>query len=137
MQVTNEFGTRRIGLIKVESVQDDYPSHRVRVEIETENIKTNFDNHIWLDETDIEIFLKDLERLDSNRTGKASLESIGSGDLRLIFQAVDILGHLSVTCSYRKDDKEAKDYSCDVTVEFQIDPTSLQTVRNEFLALIK
>ena len=79
----------------------------------------------------------DLETLDKNKAGQAILESMSPGELKLIFQAIDNLGHLSVMCHYKKEDSIAKDYSYEINVEFQIDPTSLPTVRNEMLAMIK
>ena len=36
-----------------------------------------------------------------------------------------------------KEDRIEKDYSYEIKVEFQIDPTCLPTVRNDFLAFIK
>jgi hypothetical protein len=137
MQITNEFKTRKINFIRIESVKEHYPSYHIQIGIETENIQTNLRNYIWLGETDIEKFLVDLETLDKDRAGQAVLESMTPGELELTFQAIDNLGHLSVMCHYKKEDRIAKDYSYEIKVEFQIDPTSLPTVRNEMLALIK
>lgn len=137
MQITNEIRTRKIEFIKIESVKGQYPSHHIQIHIETENIRANFNNYIWIAEADIEKFLLDLETLDKNRSGQAVLESMSPGELQLTFQAIDNLGHLSVRCNYKKKDEMNKDYSYDLEVEFQIDPTSLRIVQNEIEALIK
>jgi len=137
MQITNELKTRKIDLIKIESVKEHYPSYNLQILIGTENIQTNFNNFIWVSQTDIDNFLADLENLDKNRKGQAILESMSPGEMQLIFQSIDDLGHLSVLCYFKKEDTIFKDYSYEIKVEFQIDPTSLPIVRNEMLALIK
>jgi hypothetical protein len=78
-----------------------------------------------------------LETLDKCKAGQAVLESMSPGELKLTFQAIDSLGHLSVPLYYKKEDRIDKDYSHEIKIEFQIDPTSLPTVRNELLELIK
>lgn len=137
MQITNEFKTRKIDFIKIESVKEYYPSYHIQIKIETENIRTSFNNYIWLSEADIDKFLAELETLDKNRTGQAILQSMSPEEMELIFQTIDNLGHLSVACYYKKEDTIARDYSYEIKVEFQIDPTTLINVRNEVLALIK
>ena len=67
MQITNELKTRKIDLIKIESVKEHYPSYNLQILIGTENIQTNFNNFIWVSQTDIDNFLADLENLDKNR----------------------------------------------------------------------
>ena len=137
MKITNEFKTRRIEFIKIESVKEHLPSHRIQIQIETENIKANYDNYIWLSEDDINRFIIDLESFVKNRKGEAVLESMSPGELQLSFQATDDLGHLSVGLYFKKEDRTNKDYSHELKVEFQIDPTYLPTVRNELIDLIK
>ena len=137
MKITNELKTRKIDFLKIESVKEHYPSHRIQIRVETENIHANFNNYIWLSEADIDQFLIELETLDNCRAGHAILESMSPGELKLSFQAIDSLGHLSVTLYYRKEDRIDKDYSHEIKIEFQIDPTSLPNVRNELLELIK
>jgi hypothetical protein len=137
MKITNELKTRNIDFLKIESVKEHFPSHRMQISVETENLHANFNNYIWLSEADIGQFLMELETLDKCRAGHAVLESMSPGELKLTFQAIDSLGHLSVALYYKKEDRIDKDYSYDIKVEFQIDPTSLPTVRNELLELIK
>jgi hypothetical protein len=136
MKITNEYKTRTIEFIKLESAKEHYPSHRVQILVETENIKTNFNNYTWLSVADIEQFLIALADLDKYRTGQAVLESMYSDELKLTFQPIDTLGHLSVTLHFVKEERTYKNYSYDIKVEFQIDATCLPTVRNDFLALI-
>lgn len=137
MKITNELKTRKIGFVKIESVKENYPSYQVQIEIDTENIKATFNNYIWLSEVDIRKFLIDLDALDKSRTGQAVLESMSPGEMKLMFQAIDRLGHLSVMLYCNKEDRVDKDYSHAIKVEFQIDPTSLPIVRTEVLAFIK
>lgn len=137
MKITNELKTRKIYFLKVESVKEHFPSHRIQIRVETENIHADFNNYIWLSEADIGQFLMELESLEKCRAGQAVLESMSPGELMFTFQAIDSLGHLSVTLYYKKEDRIDKDYSHETKIEFQIDPTSLLTVRNELLELIK
>jgi hypothetical protein len=137
MIIENEIKTRKIEFIRIESVKERYPSHRVQIGIETENIKTDFNKHIWLSDTDIEKFLIELDALDRFRKGEATLESMSPGEMTLTFKPIDNLGHLSVSLRFIKEDQINRDYSFDVKVEFQIDPTSLTTVRNGSIKLME
>ena len=137
MTIENELRTRRIKFIGIESVKEHYPSHRVQIEIETENIKADLNNFIWLSDSDIEKFLVELDALDKSRKGQAVLESMTPGEMKLIFRPIDTLGHLSVSLQFIKEDRANSDYSYDVKVEFQIEPTSLTTVKNETLKLME
>ena len=137
MNITNELKTRKIGLVKLESVKVHYPSHRFEIHIQTEDIQAKFNNNIWLSEFDIEKFLDNLSILDKDRKGQAKLESMSPGEFQLIFKAIDGLGHLAVICQFMKEDRINNDYSQDVKIEFQIDPTSLNSTRIDFLDLIK
>jgi hypothetical protein len=137
MRITNELKTRRIEFIILESVKEHYPTHKIKIVVETENIQTNFNNYIWLSEADMEQFLVELEALDKNRTGQAILESMSPGELKLTFRAIDSLGHLSAALQYKKEDVIDKDYSYELMVEFQIDPTALPYLRIQILEMIK
>src|SRR5688572_3475797 len=137
MTITNEFKTRKIEFTTVESIKEYHPSHRLHVKIDTENIHTSFNDHIWVNDEGIEKFLVELSSLDESRTGEATLESMSPGIMKLTFKPIDDLGHLSVTLQYIKSDNTSEDYSYDLTVEFQIDPTSLKLIRNELSLMIK
>ena len=136
MTITNVTKTRSIDFVKVESITENYPSHRIRIAIKTENIQTHFENYIWLSASDIEIFLSELSTLDEIRKGKATLESMSPGELELTIKAIDNLGHLAVACYFEKEDRVNNDYSYTVKVEFQIDPTGIESIRSEFLRLM-
>lgn len=136
MKITNEIKTRTIEFIKLESAREHYPSHRVQILVETENITSSFNNYTWLSEADIDQFLIELANLDKCRNGQAVLGSMTPGEFQLTFQAIDLPGHLSVTLHFIKEDRIEKDYSYELKVEFQIDPTCLSTVRNDFFAFI-
>ena len=136
MTITNETKTRRIDFAKSESVREHYPSHRIQIAIKTENIQTHFDNHIWLSSSDIEKFLSELSILDEHRKGQVTLESMSPGELELTIKAIDNLGHLSVICHYIKEDRVNNDYSYTIRVEFRLDPTSITSIKNEFLKLM-
>ena len=135
MIIENEIKTRRIQFIKLESVKEKFPTHRIQIRFETENIKADFENYIWVSDSGIAKFLNELDTLDRTRKGQAILASLGPGEMNLIFKSIDTLGHLSVFFKFVKEDKINKDYSYDVQIEFQIDPTSLKTVRNGLLNL--
>ena len=124
MKITNELKTRNINFLKIESIKEHYPSHRIQIRVDTENIHANFNNYIWLSEADIDQFLIELETLDTCRAGQAVLESMSPGEVKLTFQAIDSLGHLSVALHYKKEDRIDKDYSYEIKIEFQIDPIS-------------
>lgn len=137
MRITNELKTRQIDFTKLESMKEHFPSHHIEVRLETENLKGGFSNSIWLSDSDIEAFLIDLELLDSSRKGKAVLESMSPGELELVFKSIDNPGHLSVALQMVKEDPVNCDYSYNIRVEFQIDPTSLPLVGRELEELIK
>ena len=137
MIIENELKTRKIVFTKIESVFENYPSHQIQICVETENIKTDFNNYIWLSNDDIEKFLAELDELDKSRKGQAILESMSPGEMTLVFKPIDNLGHLSVGLQFIKEDRINNDYSFDIKVEFQIDPTSLNTVKNETIRLME
>ena len=137
MTIENEIKTRRIKFTRIESVKEHYPSHRIKIDIETENIKAEFNNYIWLSDSDIEKFLFELDILDKSRKGQATLESMSPGEMTLTLKPIDVLGHLSASLRFIKEDRIDKDYSFDIMVEFQIDPTSLTKTRIESLKLME
>jgi hypothetical protein len=92
MKITNELKTRKIDFLKIESVKEHFPSHRIQIRVKTENINADLNNYIWLSEADIDQFLIELETLDTCRAGQAVLESMSPGELKLTFQAIDNLG---------------------------------------------
>ena len=131
MKITNEIKTRKIELIVIDSVTEQFPSYRVQILVETENIKTNFDNWVWISATDIDKFIKSIDNLDQTRKGQAQLCSMSPGELELTLKPIDNLGHIAATLRFIKDDRIANDYSFDIKVEFQIDPTSLPAIKLE------
>ena len=137
MTIENEIKTRRISFTRVESVKGLYPSQRVHIEIETENIKANLASDIWISDVDIEEFLVELDSLNRSHKGEATLESMGTGEMTLTFKTSEISGHLSVALQLVNKDSENKDYSFDVSVEFQADPTSLMIVKNDLIKLME
>jgi hypothetical protein len=136
MRITNELKTRQIDFIKLESLKEYYPSHRLEVRLKTENIESGFNNFIWLSDSDIDTFLVELDLLDSSRKGEAVLESMSPGEMKLTFKSIDKSGHLSVTLHLVKEDRLNNDYSYNLEITFQIDPTSLPLVRRGLEELI-
>jgi len=128
MVIANEIKTRLIELFKTESVTEHYPSHKVRIRVETENIKANFDEYIWISEESIDQFLGELQVLDGERKGIAELHSMSPGEFKLVFAPVDVLGHLSVSLDFKKVDRINDDYFYHIHVKFQIDPTALPRI---------
>lgn len=137
MIIENEIKTRKIEFTKIESVKEHYPSHRIQIDISTENIKANFNRNIWLSDADIEKFLVELDALNESRNGEATLGGMSPGEMTLIIKPIDNLGHLTVSLRFVHEDRVDFDYSWDVKVEFQIDPTSLVSVRNGLLRLME
>ena len=137
MTIENEIKTRRIRFTRIESVKELYPSQRVHIEIETENIKANLAGDIWISDVDIEEFLVELDALDRSHKGEATLESMGTGEMTLTFKTTDTQGHLSAGLQLVNKDSINKDYSFDVNVEFQIDKTSLMSLRNDLIKLME
>jgi len=128
MKISNEIKSRFIELSVVEAVKEHYPTYRIEIRLETENIKSNFSNYIWISEEDIDTFILGLENLDETRDGQAELNSMSPEELRLLFKAIDNMGHLAVELKIRKEDRISKDYSYDINIEFQVDPTILPYV---------
>ena len=137
MKITNEIKSRFIELSVVESVKEHYPSYRIEISLETENIKSNFNNFIWISEEDIDSYILGLENLDKTRNGKAELNSMSPGELSLLFKTIDNLGHLAVELKIRKEDRISKDYSYDLIIEFQVDPTILSSVVSDLKKIKK
>lgn len=136
MIIRNEFKTRTIEFIKKESGKEQSTIiHLIRIVLETEDFKINADNNFWISEPDIRTFLNELESLDSSRKGQATLTSVYPGDMVTTFKPLDNQGHLSVVFQCKKDKPMYKDYSWDVKVEFEIDPTSLTTIKRQILEL--
>src|ERR1041385_150373 len=96
MVISNEIKSRTIELVKIESVKEHYPSHKIEVKLQTENLKAHFDNYIWISNKDVETFILQLDNLDKTRKGKAILTSMSPGEFELSFKAVDALGHIAV-----------------------------------------
>ena len=128
MKIFNEVKSRFVELSIVEAVKEHYPSYKVEISLETENIKSSFNNYIWISEEDIDTFILGLENLDKTRNGQAELQSMSPGELNLLFKAIDNLGHLAVELHIKKEDRVSMDYSYDVNIEFQVDPTILPSV---------
>lgn len=137
MRISNENKTRTIELIKIESVKEHYPSYKIRIKVDTENIKTDFDNFIWISETDIDTFLKELEILDRERKGEAVLNGMSPNEFSLVLKPIDLLGHLSIGFKLVKEDRIDKDYSYDIKVDFQIDPTILPKLIADFKTFVQ
>jgi len=136
MIIANETKKRRIEFVKIESVKEHYRSHHVQIKIETENIKADFDNFIWISDADIDKFLVELVVLDESRRGQALLGSMEPGEMALGFQSIDTSGHISAAFHFVKKDRNRK-YSYEVKVEFEIDPMSLVGVRSQVLKLME
>lgn len=110
MRISNEVKNRFIELSVVESVKEHYPTYRIAISLETENIKSRFSNFIWISEEDVDAFILGLESLDRTRKGDAELRGMSPDELRIRFKAVDSMGHLSVMLHIRKEDRIAMDY---------------------------
>jgi hypothetical protein len=128
MRISNEEKSRFIELSVLESVKENYPSYRVAISLETENIKSCFNNYIWISEVDIDNFILELESLDKIRKGQAELQSMSPGEFSLFLRAVDTFGHLSVKMRINNKNQIYKDYAYDVSIEFEVDPTILPSV---------
>lgn len=86
MKISNEIKSRFIELSVVEAVKEHYPTYRIEISLETENIKSSFSNYIWISEEDIDTFILGLENLDETRDGQAELNSMSPEELRLLFK---------------------------------------------------
>ena len=89
MKITNEIKTRKIELIVIDSVTEQFPSYQVQILVETENIKTNVDNWVWISATDIDKLIKSIDNLDQTRKGQAQLCSMSPGELELTLKPID------------------------------------------------
>ncbi len=136
MKITNEIKSRKIELIVIESVTEHFPSFQVQIIVETENIKTSFDNWVWISASDIEDFILSIDNLDQTRKGQAKLCSLSPGEFELTLKPIDLLGHIAVNLHFIKEDRIVNDYSFDIKVEFQIDPTSLQKIKMDMNKII-
>jgi hypothetical protein len=97
-------------------------------------------NSVWFSGEDIESFIKKLEQFDKNRQGSAELLNMSSGTstnpLEFKVFATDSLGHLAIRATlqkliYFKDSYEISN----VSVAFEIDPSSLPSIIRDFKKL--
>jgi hypothetical protein len=102
-------------------------------------------NSVWFSEIDINSFIKQLETLDETRKGSAELLNMSSGtstsELDFLIFSIDSLGHLAVRATLRKQfylsnaaDLRASEI-LKTTVAFEIDPSSLSSMINDFKKL--
>lgn len=137
MTISNEIKSRTIELLKIESAREHFPSHKIEIKLATENLKSNFSNYTWISDADVETFISQLDNLDKTRKGKAILTSMSPGEFELSFKSIDNLGHITVGLIFSKQDRVNNDYSYEIKVEFQTDPTILPDVINGIRELIK
>ncbi|WP_066506697.1 hypothetical protein [Rufibacter sp. DG15C] len=137
MKVQNELKNRTIEVIVAESIKEDYPSYRLEVGLDTEIIKGSFRKHIWISLGDLENFISSLNELDKTRKGQAEIQGMSPGEFTLYFRAIDNLGHLAVGINLLEEDRIANDYSYDIKVEFQVDPTILPSVISDLRKIIE
>jgi hypothetical protein len=121
--------------VKIESVKEHYPSHKIEIKLQTENLRAHFDNFIWISDENVEAFVTQLDNLDKTRKGKATLTSMSPGEFELTFKPIDDLGHIAVGLLFNKQDRINHDYSFEIKVEFQTDPTILPTVLKDIKRL--
>ena len=135
MKVQNELRNRTIEITVAESIKENYPSYRLEIDIDTENIKGSFHKYIWISLGDLEDFISGLQELDQTRKGKVETQGMSPGEFTWYFRAIDNLGHLAVGINLLHDDRISSDYSYDIKVEFQVDPTSLPSVISDLKKL--
>lgn len=59
-------------------------------------------SRIWIEENQFKDFLTDLEQLEKNRNGSASIQSISPDEFHLMLYSLDSLGHIGLTLSLKK-----------------------------------
>ncbi len=139
MKIHGENKLEIIEISAVEAETDYYPSYRLQINVETEEVKASFDRSIWITETDLEEFISNLIELEKNRDKDVVLNSMSPGEFQLRFRNLDLLGHLVVELQLEKKDYNKQGNSSLVKLEFEIDPTSLPSIIGELknLSIIK
>lgn len=137
MRISNEIKTRWIELVYAGAERENYPAYRFMVRWHTENIQVEYDHAVWISERDLENFLNALIRLHEERKTPAVLHSMSPGEFSITFKPIDKSGHLAVTATLSKEDRFYRDYSFSAEVGFQVDPTCLPTVVNDFVHLAR
>ncbi len=132
MRVENEIKTRYIDINSIDFETDYYPSFRILINLKTEELVAEFNRSIWISEADLDKFLIHLENLDASRIGNAELISMSPDEFKIRFSNLDKLGHILVRLQLCKESTIDKSYSDNLQVEFEIDPTSLRHIIDEF-----
>lgn len=137
MKVQNELRNRTIDITVAELIMENYPSYRLEIGIDTENIKGNFKKYIWVSLGDLEDFISGLLELDKTRKGQVEIQGMSPREFTWFFKAIDNLGHLAIGINLMTQDRITNDYSYNIKVEFQIDPTALPLVISDLKKIIK
>lgn len=130
MTIENEIKSKRIELASVNSEDDYYPSYRILIGIKTEEFEGKFDRNIWLSEVDIDDFIGKLSIFDKTRKGFEKLNSMNPDEFQLGFRNIDNLGHISTQIQIRKESNIDNTYRDFLNIEFEIAPTSIDSIIN-------
>jgi len=137
MKVQNELRNRTIEITVAESIKENYPSYRLEIGLDTENIRGSFRKYIWVSLGDLEDFISGLHELDKTRRGQVEIPGMSPEEFIWYFKAIDNLGHLAVGINLLHVDRIANDYSYNLKVEFQVDPTVLLSVISDLKKIIE
>jgi hypothetical protein len=135
MKITNEYKTKVIELFVVETERLHYPSFRLKIAVKTEEFEGQFDRNIWITASDLDDFVGKLTKLDETRNGYAELHSMSPEEFKIGFKNLDTLGHMAVVFELQQRSSPHNSYQDHLKFEFEIDPSILPHIINDFITL--
>lgn len=108
---------------------------RVSVQIKLGEFGGRYDA-VWLEEPILKCFISELESLENNRQGSASLESMSPNEFRLTIRSRDSLGHFVVEVFLLRYQYSGPTYwPTSVSGGFEVDPCALRLILDGFKEL--
>ncbi|MBI1256817.1 MAG: hypothetical protein GC204_05055 [Chloroflexi bacterium] len=119
-----------------------YPSLSLDVEVNSRDFGGRVYG-VWFRLSDFEEFLRQLEALEQSRQGEARLRCMSDGfesaPLRFRIFSTDVLGHMAIEAEILKTaylGYQVRLVANKVAVNFDIEPSTLPTILNDFKALL-
>jgi hypothetical protein len=127
-----------IEIIELERAPKGVPNEgdvRVLIQVVLGEFGGKYDS-VWLEDPALREFISCLGRVENERSGSVSLESCSPEEFVLTLRSRDALGHFVVDvslCRYRYFGGSS--WPTRVSGEFEIDPTKLPEILNDFREL--
>lgn len=115
-----------------------YPSAQIAIEIDDDGFQGR-DRSVWVTDTDLLAFIRDLAALDLARKGECTLVSMSPGEFELVLKYPNAT-QLLLTYCLRKASHIASNSPCvhhSVTGGFLLDPSRLPQYLSDFQAMLQ